>query len=109
MMYFFILLGSIGGISGPAIQSLISKSASPQEQGTVQGAISALVSLTGIVGPLIGGYIFAQFAKPDVAPWLVGMPFFLGAVLYAFGLVNTYSTFRRIPEAPSGQAKIQMG
>jgi DHA1 family tetracycline resistance protein-like MFS transporter len=98
MMYATILIGSIGNISGPAIQSLISKSASEKEQGTVQGAIAALVSLTGIVGPLVGGYVFAQFAKPDVASWLVGMPFFLGALLYAFGLLNTYLTFKRIPE-----------
>jgi DHA1 family tetracycline resistance protein-like MFS transporter len=98
MMYATILIGSIGNISGPAIQSLISKSASEKEQGTVQGAIAALVSLTGIVGPLLGGYVFAQFAKPGVASWLVGMPFFLGALLYALGWLNTYRTFKRIPE-----------
>ncbi len=99
MMYVFILIGGFGGVSGPAIQSLISKAASDKEQGTVQGALAALVSLTGIVGPLLGGFIFAFFAKPEMPSWLAGMPFLVGSVLYVLGVLNTWATFRNIPEA----------
>lgn len=106
MMYATILLGGLGQVSAPASQSLISKSISPREQGAVQGALAALVSLTGIVGPLLGNFVFGQFARPEAAPWLVGMPFFIGAVLYAAGLFNTIVTFRRVPEeAPHLAAK----
>lgn len=104
MMYSTIALGALGNISGPALQSIISRSVSAREQGAVQGALSALVSLTGIVGPLLGGFIFAQFARPEVAPWLVGMPFFVGALLYALGLVNTLITFKRNPETSPAQS-----
>ncbi|HEU4743554.1 MAG TPA: TCR/Tet family MFS transporter [Meiothermus sp.] len=101
MMYATIAIGSIGNVGGPVVQSLLSKQVSAREQGTIQGALAAIQSLTGVFGPLIGGYVFALFAKPDVAPWLVGMPFFIGAVLYFLGFLNTIWTFRRIPESPA--------
>ncbi|MER3483950.1 MAG: MFS transporter [Meiothermus sp.] len=106
MMYAAILLGLISGVGQPALQAIVSRSTSEREQGTVQGGIAALASLTGIVGPVLGGFIFAQFAKEGVAPWLVGMPFFLGTVLYAIALANTLVTFRRIPEEGSGAKQV---
>lgn len=97
MMYATILLGSIGNVSQPASQALISRSVSAREQGAVQGALSALVSLTGMVGPLFGGFLLGQVARPEVPSWLVGTPFFVGALLYGLGFVNTWLTFRRVP------------
>ena len=102
MMYSTILLGGISQVSAPASQSLISKSVSPKEQGAVQGALAALVSLTGIVGPLLGNFVFGQFARPEAASWLVGTPFFIGAALYLAGFLNSLSTFRQVPEEASG-------
>lgn len=105
MMYAAILLGLVSGIGQPALQAIISRATSEREQGTVQGGLSALASLTGIVGPVLGGYIFARFAREGVAPWLVGMPFFLGAALYALGLVYTVLTFRRVSESEAQAAQ----
>ena len=101
MMYATIAVGSIGNVGGPVVQSLLSKQVSAREQGTIQGALAAIQSLTGVFGPLIGGYVFALFAKPEAAPWLVGMPFFIGAVLYFLGFLNTLWTFHRVPESPA--------
>lgn len=107
MIYATILLGLIGNLGGPALQALISRAASDKEQGTVQGALAALASLTGVVGPLLGGFIFAAFAKEGGVNWLVGMPFFLGALLYALALLNTILTFRRLPEETSKSQPIE--
>jgi MFS transporter, DHA1 family, tetracycline resistance protein len=40
MIYLILLVGGLGGIAGPAIQGLISRSVSDQEQGAVLGALS---------------------------------------------------------------------
>jgi DHA1 family tetracycline resistance protein-like MFS transporter len=106
MMYATILLGSIGNVSQPASQALISRSVSAREQGAVQGALSALVSLTGMVGPLFGGFLLGQVARAGVPSWMVGMPFFVGALLYAVGLLNTWLTFRRVPPGEAEGAPV---
>lgn len=100
MMYATILIGALGNVGGPASQSILSRSVSARQQGTIQGALTALVSLTGVVGPLAGGAVFAQFAREGQPSWMVGMPFFVGTLLYIVTLINTTLTFRRSPEEP---------
>ena len=53
-----ISISALGGLSGPALQSLITQRASPQEQGTLQGVIQSVSSLTRILGPLWAGFCF---------------------------------------------------
>ncbi len=87
MFYVIPFLGAFGFIAGPSAQAIISKSVQPNEQGAVQGAVTSLVSLTGIVGPLLSTNIFRYFIS-DRAPFLVpGAPFLLAAVLFSIGLV----------------------
>lgn len=87
-MYIAIVVGSLGGIAGPALQGLISRSVDEREQGSVQGAIAGLNSLVGVVGPLLATWVFAHFmaSRPSVP----GAAFFMGALfmLLATGLVT---------------------
>jgi DHA1 family tetracycline resistance protein-like MFS transporter len=81
MMYAIIVVSSVGGAATPALQSLVSRSVAANEQGAVQGAITSLQSLTGIVGPLLATQLFAYFIS-ERAPWLLpGAPFFMGSAL----------------------------
>jgi MFS transporter, DHA1 family, tetracycline resistance protein len=81
MIYPMIIIGSLGGMAGPAVQGLISNSVRDDEQGAVQGAITSLESVSGIVGPLIVTSLFSYFIKPS-APWQwPGAPFFASAVI----------------------------
>jgi DHA1 family tetracycline resistance protein-like MFS transporter len=86
MIYAVIAVGSLGGIAGPAAQSLITRSVRPDEQGAVQGAITGLQSVAAILGPLIGTSIFA-YAIRD--PWrdqhVPGLSFYASALLAALG------------------------
>ncbi len=52
MMYAIIVFGSLGGIAGPAIQSLVTERVDESEQGKIQGALTSLISLTNIMAPL---------------------------------------------------------
>ncbi len=87
-MYIAILVGGLGGIAGPALQGLISRSVDEREQGSVQGALTGLNSLVGVVGPLLATWVFAHFtANPEAR--VPGAAFFMGALfmLIATGLV----------------------
>lgn len=51
MMLVFTIPYCMGGICGPALQSVITKSVSSNEQGELQGALTSLMSATSIIGP----------------------------------------------------------
>jgi DHA1 family tetracycline resistance protein-like MFS transporter len=98
MMYGVLVLGSFGGIAGPALQGLISKAVSPQEQGRVQGTVTSLMSLVGIVAPLVGTNLFARFHGRNAIAEIPGIAFFTGAVLFVAALVTVQRVFARNPD-----------
>ena len=58
--YFNVIIFAFGGgLIEPAIGSLISRAASPREQGRVQGANQSLQSITRIVGPLLAAFLYS--------------------------------------------------
>ena len=92
MIYLFIIIASIGAISQPAGQALITKEVAPNEHGAVQGAIASLTSLAGIIGPIIGGTVLSYFISrnpplPDFPIPLKGMNFYVSAALATIGWI----------------------
>ena len=87
MIYTIIAIASLGSVAGPAAQALITHSVRPDEQGTVQGALTGLQSIAGIFGPLVGGLTFAYFISERAPIALPGAPFFVGAALSVLGLI----------------------
>jgi len=92
-----VVVTSIGGIAGPAIQGLVAGSVSPSEQGGVQGALTSLMSLTSIFAPLISTQLFSVFTGEGAPLELPGAPFFAGALFVAVALTVTIRVFRRNP------------
>ena len=80
----------LGGLAGPAAQSMITHQVDPSEQGRLQGALSALQSLAGILGPALFANLFALFIGAH-APTrhLPGVAFVLAAVLALTALLLT--------------------
>jgi DHA1 family tetracycline resistance protein-like MFS transporter len=76
-----MVIGSLGGVAGPAIQGLISRSVADTEQGAVQGALASLGSLTAVVAPLIGTALFATFSAATAPIYFPGAPFVFGAAM----------------------------
>ncbi|MCA1553099.1 MAG: TCR/Tet family MFS transporter, partial [Chloroflexi bacterium] len=87
MFYVIPFLGAFGFIAGPSAQAIISKSIKPNEQGAVQGAVTSLISLTGVFGPVLSTNIFRYFISDGAPILLPGAPFFLGSALFLIGLV----------------------
>ncbi|HTQ99710.1 MAG TPA: TCR/Tet family MFS transporter [Candidatus Acidoferrum sp.] len=79
-------IAALWGLAEPAAQSLMTKRVSAQEQGQLQGAISSLRSISGIVAPLVFTQVFAWFIGPSAPMPLPGAPFWLAALLLATSL-----------------------
>jgi DHA1 family tetracycline resistance protein-like MFS transporter len=94
-----IPLMSIWGISGPAAQGMMCRRVSPSEQGQLQGAISSLRGITGMLGPGLFTFTFAAFIDPARQWHLPGAPFLLSAVLL-LGSVELLAILKREPEGP---------
>lgn len=87
MMFAFIVPFALGGIAGPALQGIISSQVPNNEQGELQGALTSLISLTSIFGPLLMTYLFSYFTATDAPVIFPGAPFFMGAVLTLIALL----------------------
>lgn len=95
MMLLFLIPYSLGGICGPSLQSIISKSIPANQQGELQGALTSLVSATSIVGPPMMTNLFYYFTH-DKAPFqFSGAPFLLASILMMLSAVIIYSTSKK--------------
>ncbi|HNR09427.1 MAG TPA: TCR/Tet family MFS transporter [Saprospiraceae bacterium] len=93
MMFVFSIPYCLGGIAGPALQSTISGQVPRNAQGELQGALTSLMSLTSIIGPLLMTYVFYYFTRKDAWLYFPGSAFLLGAVLI---LLSTWIAYRKL-------------
>ena len=75
-----ILVGSLAGLTFPALQSLMTRHVGEDEQGELQGAIASTIGLTAILGPPLMTGVFGAFSDP-AGVYLPGAPFLLAAAL----------------------------
>lgn len=94
LMLVFLIPYCLGGICGPALQSVISNQVPSNEQGELQGALTSLMSLTSIAGPLIMNYLFAYFTGPKAPIYLPGASFILGAIMIVVGIFFAIGSLR---------------
>ncbi len=94
MMFVFLIPYSLGGICGPALQSVISKQVLPNEQGELQGALTALVSATSIIAPPIMTQLFYYFTNDEAPVQFSGAPFLLASVLMASSVFLVYTALK---------------
>jgi DHA1 family tetracycline resistance protein-like MFS transporter len=93
-----IVFGAFGGVSGPAIQSLVTSRVDESEQGKIQGALTSLTSLTNIIAPILfNTFLFSYFISDDAPFLLPGAPFFVGFVLLLLSIVIAIRVFRKFP------------
>ncbi len=95
MMFVFLIPYCLGGIAGPAIQSIISGNVPKNEQGELQGVLTSLMSATSIVGPLLMTNLFAWFTRPEGDIKFAGAPFFAGAILMLISAVIAVRSMKK--------------
>ncbi len=90
MMFLFLVPYCFGGISQPALQSVMSGRVPQNEQGELQGAITSMQAACAIAGPLVMNNLFFYFSHDNALVKLPGAPFLLGGVLLLAAFWVTY-------------------
>lgn len=96
MLFAFLLPYCLGGIASPTLQGVVSNQVADNEQGELQGAMTALISLSSIIGPLVMTNLFYQFTQDDAPFQFAGAPFALGAVLVLASFILSRKSLRKI-------------
>ena len=74
---------ALWGLAGASVQGLMTQLVSPSEQGQLQGASTALMAISGLIGPGIFVSIFAYAIREGTWLDLPGAPWLLAALLLA--------------------------
>lgn len=100
MMFVFLIPYCLGGIAGPALQSIISGNVAANEQGELQGTLAGLISLTSIAGPPMMTGLFSYFTKPGAPIHFSGAAFLLGSVLMLCSAFIAFRTLKTVKVKP---------
>jgi DHA1 family tetracycline resistance protein-like MFS transporter len=78
---------ALSSVAGPAATALLSRQVPANQQGELQGALSALRSITSSIAPLVMTGLFSYFTGP------AGPVYFPGASFLAAGLLTFAALF----------------
>lgn len=81
MLYGIIVLNLFGYTVLPAIQGLVSATATPRTQGQVMGAVAALNSLMAVFAPMLSAPLLALVSGLPRGDWRIGGPLYFCAAL----------------------------
>ena len=95
MMFVFLVPYCLGGIAGPALQSIISGNVPKNEQGELQGALTSVMSVTSIIGPLLMTNLFAWFTRPEASVKFAAAPFLAGSVFMLVSAILAAKTMKK--------------
>jgi DHA1 family tetracycline resistance protein-like MFS transporter len=94
---------SLWGISGAAIQSLMTRLVAPDRQGQLQGATASVQSVSQLVGPFLFTLTFSYFIGASAPLHLPGAPFLLAAVLMVVSVaiaMRTLAATKTVSQEP---------
>ncbi len=94
MMIAGLVIGTITGLTFPAMQSLMSSKIAEDAQGELQGAIASVVSMTAIIGPPIMTGVFGAYAD-NVGLFFPGAPYMLAVALMVVAVLMLWVTLKR--------------
>lgn len=100
MMFVFLIPYCLGGLCGPSLQSVISGHVPSNQQGELQGALTSLMSLTTIIGPLIMNSTFAFFTSNRAPFYFPGLHYLIGAACMLLSLLITNKVLNREKKHP---------
>lgn len=94
MMFVFLVPYAVGGIATPNLQSYLANRVAENQQGELQGGLTAIQSLTTIFGPLMMTGIFFYTTKEGTPFYFPGSAFMLAAILISVSFAIAYRLLR---------------
>lgn len=101
---------ALWGLTGPSLQGLMTREVRADEQGKLQGAVTSVVSLTGIFAPAMFASLFsaAISAPPDRA--MPGAAFLLASMLLVLAVgLALWATRARQPQQHAASQALDLG
>jgi len=95
MMYAFTFVYCLGGIAPPSLQGIISGRMPANEQGELQGMMTALMSLSTILSPLLMTNLFYFFTKENTPVYFPGASFAMAAIIVFLGFLLCVRELRK--------------
>ena len=105
VLYAWMAVWALGGIGGPALNAIMSRSVSANEQGELMGALASVGSITSIVAPLLLTNLFAWFTSGRAPVYFPGASFAAAALFELAALAAFVALQPRLlaHAAPAGQ------
>ncbi|MEQ1875161.1 MAG: TCR/Tet family MFS transporter [Bdellovibrionia bacterium] len=100
---FGVPLMALWGVGMPAAQALMISHVGPTQQGQLQGALSSLQGIAGMIGPGMFTVTFSTFIRHE--QWhMPGAPFYLAAFFLAMAVVMAFIATRSALQTSGTQA-----
>ncbi|MDV6237554.1 TCR/Tet family MFS transporter [Leptospira ellisii] len=95
MMFVFLVPYCLGGIAMPPLQGIMSSQVPANEQGELQGALTSLMSVTAIIGPILMTGLFSYFTAKGAPVYSPEAPLWMGTFLTALSLWISVGSLRK--------------
>lgn len=101
-VYAAMTLGLLQGLAYPSMNAIMSKQVPPDHQGELQGAVSSMMSLTTIIGPLLMTQTLGRFSGAGAPLHFPGAAFVLAAILGTIALMIVVRVSAPVSTLPEG-------
>ena len=85
--YMIIVITTLGAVTMPSLQGIMSQQVDDDSQGELQGVFVSIQSIGSIFSPLAMTWVFSAFTVATAPIYFPGAPFILAAILTALGLL----------------------
>lgn len=82
-----IPIATLSAVMTPALQGIMSRRASDDQQGELQGVLASLHAIAMILAPLVMTAVFAAFTSESAPIYLPGAPFLVSMALMGLSLI----------------------
>ncbi|MEM0938206.1 MAG: TCR/Tet family MFS transporter [Bacteroidota bacterium] len=100
MAYAIIVPYAFSGLTGPAMQSIMTAQIPKNAQGELQGGLTNILMITAIVGPPLMTGIFTYYTNPKNDVYFPGAPFILACILAIIGSAFAYKSLSKHLKQP---------
>ena len=97
LLYLALIPSGLGGLTTPALRSLMANQTPDNEQGELQGALASVESIASIAGPLLMTQLFGAFTVSKAMPsYFPGAPYVAATALTLLAALFFLMSLRRV-------------